>query len=86
MPQQDLGLGGELGRRGVARDAAVLDEGDAVGDPEVGILLVEQKVDAVLRVADRIALIENGRIARHATPAELTAEPEILLRYVGVRR
>ena len=52
----------------------------------VGILLVEQKVDAVLRVADRVALIENGRIARHATPAELSAEPEVLLRYVGVRR
>ena len=53
---------------------------------QVGILLVEQKVDAVLRVADRVALIENGRIARHATPAELSAEPEVLLRYVGVRR
>jgi branched-chain amino acid transport system ATP-binding protein len=52
----------------------------------VGVLLVEQKVDAVLRVADRVALIENGRIVRQATPAELTAEPEILLRYVGVRR
>jgi branched-chain amino acid transport system ATP-binding protein len=52
----------------------------------VGILLVEQKVDAVLRVADRVALIENGHIVRHATPAELAAEPEVLLRHVGVRR
>jgi branched-chain amino acid transport system ATP-binding protein len=52
----------------------------------VGILLVEQKVDAVLGVADRVALIEHGRIACEATPAELAAEPEILLRYVGVRR
>jgi branched-chain amino acid transport system ATP-binding protein len=52
----------------------------------VGVLLVEQKVDAVLRVADRVALIENGHIVRHATPAELTAEPEVLLRHVGVRR
>jgi branched-chain amino acid transport system ATP-binding protein len=52
----------------------------------VGIVLVEQKVDAVLGVADRILLIENGRIARAATPAELSAAPEVLLRYVGVRR
>jgi branched-chain amino acid transport system ATP-binding protein len=52
----------------------------------VGILLVEQKVDAVLRVADRVALVESGRIVRQATPAELAAEPEVLLRYVGVRR
>jgi branched-chain amino acid transport system ATP-binding protein len=48
----------------------------------VGLLLVEQKVDAVLRVADRVALIENGRIVRQVTPPE----PELLLRHVGVRR
>ena len=52
----------------------------------VGILLVEQKVEAVLRVADRVALIENGRIVHEATPAELSAAPDILLRHVGVRR
>ena len=52
----------------------------------VGVLLVEQKVDAVLRVADRVTLIENGRTVRHATPAELAAEPAVLLRHVGVRR
>jgi branched-chain amino acid transport system ATP-binding protein len=52
----------------------------------VGVLLVEQKVDAVLAIADRVALIENGRIVRQATPAELAAEPEVLLRHVGVRR
>jgi hypothetical protein len=37
-------------------------------------------------VADRVALVESGRIVRQATPAELAAEPEVLLRYVGVRR
>jgi branched-chain amino acid transport system ATP-binding protein len=52
----------------------------------VGVLRVEQKVDAVLRVADHVALIDNGRIVRQATPAELAAEPEVLLRHVGVRR
>jgi branched-chain amino acid transport system ATP-binding protein len=52
----------------------------------VGILLVEQKVDAVLGVADRVALIEQGRIVREARPAELAGEPDVLLRYVGVRR
>jgi branched-chain amino acid transport system ATP-binding protein len=64
----------------------VLETVTALRRQGVGILLVEQKVDAVLRVADRVALIENGRIARHATPAELTADPEILQRYVGIRR
>jgi branched-chain amino acid transport system ATP-binding protein len=52
----------------------------------VGVLLVEQKVDAVLAVADRVTLIENGRTVRDATPAALAAEPDVLLRHVGVRR
>ena len=52
----------------------------------VGVLLVEQKVDAVLAVADRVVLIENGRTVREATPAELVAQPDVLLRHVGVRR
>ena len=48
--------------------------------------LVEQKVEAALAVADRIAFIENGRIREHATPESLARDPEPLLRYVGVRR
>lgn len=52
----------------------------------VGILLVEQKVDAALRVADRVVLIEGGRIVHQATPAALAAAPDVLLRHVGVRR
>jgi ABC-type branched-subunit amino acid transport system ATPase component len=47
---------------------------------------VEQKIDAALRVTDRVALMENGTIRYESTPAELTSNPEILFRYVGVRR
>ena len=50
------------------------------------MLLVEQKVEAALAVADRIAFIENGRIREHATPDSLARDPEPLVRYVGVRR
>jgi len=53
---------------------------------QVAVLLVEQKIDAALRVADRVALIENGSIKHRATPGELTADSEVLLRYLGVRR
>ncbi|OGK84954.1 MAG: ABC transporter ATP-binding protein [Candidatus Rokubacteria bacterium GWC2_70_16] len=52
----------------------------------VGVLLVEQKVDAALAIADRIVIIETGRVVREATPAALAAEPEVLLRHLGVRR
>ena len=50
------------------------------------MLLVEQKVEAALAVADRIAFIENGRIREHATAESLARDPDPLTRYVGVRR
>ncbi len=52
----------------------------------VVVLLVEQKVEAALKVADRIAFLENGALRHEATPGELAADPEPLHRYVGVRR
>lgn len=53
---------------------------------DVGVLLVEQKIDAALRVADTVVLMEHGRIRYQATPGELTSSPEILVRYLGVTR
>ena len=50
------------------------------------LLLVEQKVEAALAVADGMAFIENGRIQEHATAESLARDPEPLVRYVGVRR
>ena len=53
---------------------------------QVGVLLVEQKIDLALRVADRVALLENGSIRYESTPEALASNPEVLLRYLGVRR
>ncbi len=64
----------------------LLDTIDGLKAHGVAVLLVEQKVEAALRVADRIAFLENGALRHEATPEELTANPEPLHRYVGVRR
>ena len=50
----------------------------------VAILLVEQRVEAVLPVADRIAFIETGSIRATVEVDELRADPSLLKRYVGV--
>ena len=55
-------------------------------DRGVSILLVEQKVDAALQVADRVSFLENGALRHEALPAQLVSDPEPLHRYVGVRR
>ena len=53
---------------------------------QVSVLLVEQKIDSALRVADRIALLDDGMVRHEASPQELTRDPEPLQRYVGVKR
>ena len=50
----------------------------------LGILLVEQNLYSALALADRIYLIETGRIVHHGTKAELEADPSSLQRYLGV--
>jgi branched-chain amino acid transport system ATP-binding protein len=49
-----------------------------------GIVLVEQRVDAVLSIADRVVFLENGRSVETCTPARLKEEPGLLARYLGV--
>lgn len=50
----------------------------------VAIILVEQRVDAILGIADKIVFVENGRSALNATPAELKADDSLLRRFIGV--
>ena len=50
----------------------------------VSTILVEQRVDAVLPVADRVAFIENGRNRDTLDVAALRDEPDMFRRNVGV--
>lgn len=50
----------------------------------VTIIIVEQRVDAVLSIADRVAFIENGQNRDTITVAELAKDPGLVKRYVGV--
>jgi branched-chain amino acid transport system ATP-binding protein len=50
----------------------------------VSTLLVEQRVDAVLPVADRVSFIESGRVRLTVEVDRLRAEPDLVKRYVGV--
>jgi branched-chain amino acid transport system ATP-binding protein len=56
----------------------------ALRDRGVAILLVEQRVDAVLSIADRVVFLENGRSHPAVDAGELKANSELLHRFVGV--
>jgi len=53
-------------------------------DAGVAVLLVEQRVDAVLSVADRVAFIENGRGGAVMQAEALCRDHSIVERYIGV--
>ena len=50
----------------------------------VGILLVEQRLDAVLPVADRVAFVENGRLREIVSVDRLQGDPSLVKKYLGV--
>jgi branched-chain amino acid transport system ATP-binding protein len=50
----------------------------------VAVVLVEQRVDAVLRLADRVAFMVAGRIENFMQVKDLTADADVFRTYVGV--
>jgi branched-chain amino acid transport system ATP-binding protein len=54
----------------------------AAGD--VSILLVEENFTHIEEIADRVCVLEMGRIVRTGTPAELVADETIAQSYLGV--
>jgi len=64
--------------------AKVRDTVGALRSRGVSTILVEQRVDAVLPVADRVLFVENGRSRETVDVAVLRADPAMVHRYVGV--
>jgi branched-chain amino acid transport system ATP-binding protein len=56
----------------------------ALRDRGVAILLVEQRVDAVLSIANRVVFLENGRSHPAIDAGELKTNPDLLHRFIGV--
>ncbi len=63
----------------IIRDAMVKMRGEGVG-----VLLVEQRVDAVLAISDRVTFLENGRVADSRNAADLSPTDPVFKEYVGV--
>jgi branched-chain amino acid transport system ATP-binding protein len=48
------------------------------------VLLVEQDAAATLAVADRVYVMEHGKLAREGKPQELASDDEIRRVYLGM--
>lgn len=56
----------------------------ALRERGVATILVEQRVDAVLSIADRVAFIENGQNRETVSVDDVRRNPDYLRRYVGI--
>ena len=63
----------------------ILETVEKLKSENVGILLVEQKIEGILRVSDRIAFMENGSVREESDSKKLKKNPESLEKYVGVK-
>jgi branched-chain amino acid transport system ATP-binding protein len=50
----------------------------------VTLLIVEQRINFALALADRIYLMSKGRVAQEASPQQLRSDGDLRLRYLGV--
>jgi len=64
--------------------ALIRDTVVALKETGVGILLVEQRVDAVLSIADKVMFLENGKSQDIMPASTLRENPDLLKKYIGV--
>jgi branched-chain amino acid transport system ATP-binding protein len=51
---------------------------------QLTVVLVEHKMDMIMRISDEVTVLHFGRVLAHGTPAEIRAHPEVQAAYLGV--
>ncbi len=49
----------------------------------LGIIITDHNVRETLSVVDRAYMVDNGRLLKEGTPADLVADPDVRARYLG---
>ncbi|HTT12908.1 MAG TPA: ABC transporter ATP-binding protein [Burkholderiaceae bacterium] len=65
------------------REAAAMERLIADLRARCTVLLIEHDVDAVFRLADRVAVLVNGRLIASGPPAQIRGDPVVAAAYLG---
>jgi branched-chain amino acid transport system ATP-binding protein len=57
-----------------------------IGASGVTVLVVEHDMPMVMRISDRIVVLNHGRIIAEGMPEEIQNNPEVIRAYLGVRK
>jgi branched-chain amino acid transport system ATP-binding protein len=52
----------------------------------IGFIIIEHDLDVALRVVERVTVMNQGKIYKHGTPAEIQSDPDVQRIYLGDRR
>ena len=69
---------------GAAELSRIADAVLGLRDRGLGVLLVEHNLRLVRTVADRVTVLDAGRVIAAGTPAEVSADPAVREAYLGL--
>ena len=66
-------------------DAAIATARSLAHDSSITLLIVEHNMRVMMRLAERITVMDRGRVIAEGTPAEISANPAVIDAYLGER-